>query len=60
MEQKIPTIIEDLYIALVGEPQPFLWPDYLRKSPIRGHGLWSFYQGLQIGIQLAAACLGRG
>lgn len=60
MEQDIPTIIEVLYNALVGEPQPFLWPDYLRKAPIRGHGLWSFYQGLQVGIQLAAACLDWG
>ena len=34
-----------------------LWPDHLQSSPIQGHGLWSFYQGLRLGMQLTDACL---
>lgn len=60
MENQIPIIVEELYHAIVGQPQPFLWPEDLRKVPIQGHGMWAFYRGLQIGVQIAAACLERG
>lgn len=60
MDHEFPIIVEELYNAFVGEPQPFLWPERLRDVPIRGHGMWAFYRGLQVGVQLAAACLGEG
>ena len=57
MEHDIPIIVEELYRYFVTEPSPCFWPDYLKEEPIHGHGLWSFYQGLQLGMQLSAACL---
>lgn len=60
MENEFPIIIEELYNAFVGESQPFLWPERLRDVPLRGHGMWAFYRGLQIGMQLAAVCLDGG
>lgn len=60
MDHEFPIIVEELYNAFVGEPQPFLWPERLRDEPIRGHGMWAFYRGLQVGVQIAAACLDRG
>ena len=57
MEQKIPIIIETLYRYLVVEQPPDCWPDYLRDDPVRAHGLWAFYQGLRLGLQLSDACL---
>lgn len=60
MNDQIPIIVEELYNAFVGEPKPIFWPEYLQKVPVRGHGLWPFYQGLQVGVQIAAACLDQG
>lgn len=57
MEPRIPFIIEALYPYFVPEPLPKYWPDHLRDDPVRAHGLWAFYQGLQLGFQLADACL---
>lgn len=57
MEHKIPPVVEDLYLSLVPNTTSDFWPDYLKNDPTRGHGLWSFYQGLQLGFQLGAACL---
>lgn len=57
MEPKIPVIVEQLYRCFVTEPDPRFWPEYLRDLPVKGHGLWSFYQGLCLGIQLTDACL---
>lgn len=51
MDHEFPIIIEELYNAFVGQPQPFLWPERLRDVPLRG---------LQIGMQLAAVCLDKG
>ena len=56
MEQTIPIVVEELYRSLFPGPNPNLWPEYLRKSPVEGHGLWSFYQGLRLGLRLANAC----
>lgn len=56
MEPRIPTIVEHLYHYFVTEPNPDFWPDYLRHNPMQGHALWSFYQGLKLGIQLTNAC----
>ncbi len=57
MDETIPIIVETLYRYFVTEPNPDFWPDHMKKNPIRGHGLWSFYQGLSLGLQVAAACL---
>ncbi len=57
MDQNIPTIIDALYRYFVTAPSPDFWPDYFRHDPVQGHGLWSFYQGLRLGIQLSDACL---
>ena len=57
MEHQIPIIIEQLYAYFVTEPNPDFWPEDLRESPVKGHGLWSFYQGLRLGLQVSNACL---
>ena len=59
MDPNIPIIVELLYRYFVNEPDPGFWPDYLRNDPIRGHGLWAFYQGLRLGIQVTDACLDK-
>lgn len=57
MDYDIPIIVDELYRYFVTQPDPRFWPDYLKKDPIQGHGLWAFYQGLQLGMQVADACL---
>ena len=57
MEPTIPFVAEELYDSFVPPPNPAFWPDYLRHDPVKAHGLWSFYQGLRLGLQLADACL---
>ena len=57
MEPNIPMMVESLYSYFVPGLLPEYWPDYLRNDPVRAHGLWSFYQGLRLGIQSADACL---
>lgn len=57
MQNQIPTIVEQLYHYFVTAPNPEFWPEYVRDDPVKGHGLWAFYQGLQVGVQLANACL---
>ncbi len=57
MEPEIPMIVEVLYRYFVTQPDPAFWPDRFKKDPIQGHGLWSFYQGLRLGVQLADASL---
>ena len=57
MDENIPIIVEALYRYFVTAPDPHFWPDHMKKNPIQGHGLWSFYQGLRLGMQVSAACL---
>jgi len=57
MDTEIPVIVDELYRYFVTPPDPHFWPDYFRKDPVQGHGLWSFYQGLSLGLQVASACL---
>ena len=57
MQPEIPLVIEMLYHHFVTTPNPDFWPEYFQSDPVRGHGLWSFYQGIRLGIQLADACL---
>lgn len=56
MKEPIPQVVDDLYNYFVVEPNPSLWPSYLQDVPIQAHGMWSFYQGLLLGLQLADAC----
>ena len=57
MENQIPYIVDALYQYFVPEPDPKFCPDYLKSEPVKGHGLWAFYQGLRLGLQLSGACL---
>lgn len=57
MEHEIPAIVEELYYYFVTEPTPGFWPERLKDDPVQGHGLWAFYQGLRLGVQLTDACL---
>lgn len=57
MCEPIPDIIEALYPYFVLAPDPERWPDYLRDNPMKGHSLYAFYQGLRLGLQIAAAGL---
>lgn len=55
MEIEIPKIIELLYYAMVTGPNPKVWPENLKGDPIKAHGLWCFYSGISMGIQLGSA-----
>ena len=57
MESEIPMIVDVLSRYFATQPDPYFWPDRLKKDPIQGHGLWSFYQGLRLGVQLTDATL---
>ncbi len=57
MEPQIPTVISELYRSFVTDPNPKFWPEYIRDDPVAAHGLWSFYQGLRLGMQVSQACL---
>lgn len=57
MESEIPLVVELLYRGMVPGPDPRFWPDEMKNDPVTGHGLWSFYRGLTMGLQLGAACL---
>lgn len=57
MRDPIPNIVEALYPYFVLSPDPARWPDYLQDNPMKGHGLYAFYQGLRLGLQIAAAGL---
>lgn len=46
--------IEMLYHNWVGNPNPLLWPEYLREDMVKGQGIYSFYRGLCLGLQLGA------
>lgn len=57
MENQIPIVVDELYRYFVTPPDPRFWPDHVRDDPVTAHGLWSFYQGLRLGIQVSSACL---
>lgn len=56
MKEPIPEVIDNLYRYFVTDPNPDFWPSYLSEKPIFAHGMWSFYQGLLLGLRLADAC----
>ena len=53
---EIPFVVELLYGDFVLPPDPKLWPEQIR-DPVKGHGLYAFYQGLTLGLRLANACM---
>lgn len=57
MNSEIPMVIKLLYSGSVTGPDPRLWPDEMKNDPVAGHGLWAFYSGLRMGLQLGTACL---
>ncbi len=40
-------IIDTLYSAWIGAPDPSRWPENLRASPVDGHGQYCFREGLR-------------
>ena len=52
----IPEVVELLYHAWVPAPDPHQWPEELERDPVRGYGLFCFYQGLSLALQLGEAC----
>lgn len=59
MHEEIPIIVEELYTYFSHESTPDDWPHGLEDNPIQGHGMWSFYQGLKLGMRLSAVCLNQ-
>lgn len=57
MHEEIPIIVVELYNYFSHESTPDSWPIGLENNPVQGHGVWSFYQGLQLGMRIAAASL---
>lgn len=57
MYQPIPAVIEDLYPYVVHIPDSEQWPEHLQGNPQKAHGVYGFYQGLRLGLQIAAAGL---
>ena len=57
MKHEIPMLVEDLYNHYSHELVPDSWVGGFEENPVQGHGLWSFYQGLRLGLQLTDACL---
>ncbi len=60
MKEIIPDVIDELYGYFVPAPTPQFWPEHMAGDPVQAHGLWSFYQGLQLGLHLAHACWDQG
>lgn len=54
--RNIPDIIELIFHAWVAGPDPCHWPEHLQEDPVRGYGLYCFYQGLSLGLRLEEAC----
>ena len=50
-------IIETLYSAWIGSPDPSKWPEALRDSPVDGHGQYCFREGLILGLLLYTECM---
>lgn len=57
MKEQIPYLVEELYYQYSHELVPDSWLGGLEDNPVQGHGMWSFYQGLRLGMRLSAVCL---
>ncbi len=51
----IPEVVEQLYYNWVTIPDPEDWAEYIGKNPVLAQGLYSFYQGLCLGMNLSDA-----
>lgn len=51
----IPEVIEQLYYNWVTIPDPEKWSEHISTNPILAQGLYSFYQGLCLGMNLSEA-----
>lgn len=56
MNNQILEIVEELYMTYGAREVQSGYPPQPSDVP---HALWAFYQGLQIGLQIAVACLER-
>ena len=57
----IPMVVEELYFSsMVNIPDPKDCPDYIGGNRALGEKLYSFYAGLQLGMQLSEACRPKG
>ncbi len=56
MAGEIPKIIELLYRGMVPGPNPKFWPEHLKDDPLLAHSMWTFYFGLQMGLELGSVC----
>ena len=52
---EIPEVVEQLYYNWVSIPDPKEWPEYLGQNAALAQGLYSFYQGLCLGMDLSEA-----
>ena len=50
-------VMDILYHAWIGGPDPAKWPESLRDNPTIAHGLYSFSEGLRLGFLLATEAL---
>ena len=51
----IPEVVEQLYYNRVTIPEPEKWAGYIGKNPVLAQGLYSFYQGLCLGMNRSDA-----
>ena len=51
----IPEVVEQLYYNWVTIPDPDKWSNRIGQNSILAQGLYSFYQGLYLGMQLSGA-----
>lgn len=51
----IPEVIEQLYYNWVTVPKPEEWPDYIYGNALLAQGLYSFYGGLRLGMDISDA-----
>nr|WP_326172044.1 hypothetical protein [uncultured Oscillibacter sp.] len=51
----IPEVVEQLYYNWGTIPDPENWSEYIGKNPVLAQGLYSFYQGLCLGMNLSGA-----
>lgn len=52
---EIPEVVEQLCYNWVTIPDPDKWSKRIGQNPILAQGLYSFYQGLCLGMQLSDA-----
>lgn len=46
-------LMDELYHAMIGGPNPDQWPEYLAENPVQAHGMYCFREGIRLGLLLA-------